>query len=97
MTTISCVCRQPIGEEVTIDGAPFLRIGPLLVRAVHGVCIQCGRKFHWTTSDVLMRKILEGRHEKTTYAGIDTGIDSGLHIDATGNHVYFDRHAGGED
>lgn len=41
-------CGNEIGQYVVIDGEEFLHIGGILSTGAHGVCVQCGKEFHWS-------------------------------------------------
>lgn len=58
MHIIKCECGAEIGCEVEYIGLTFFQVGGMLARSAHGVCSQCKKEFHWTTSDVLMRRVL---------------------------------------
>lgn len=56
---VSCrACGAPLGQIVEADGRAWLRVGNLYLYAAHGWC-QCGREWHWTSTDALLQKILE--------------------------------------
>ena len=58
-TPITCpICSATLGEVVEIDGRAWLRIGGLELYAAHGRC-RCGGEWHWTASEVLLRKLIE--------------------------------------
>lgn len=52
-------CENVIAFEVEIEGRVLLQIGGLLVSKVDGVCIQCGKEFHWSVTEKLLEKILK--------------------------------------
>ena len=56
-------CKNVIAQTVEIDGRELLQVGGLLVSKIDGVCIKCGREFHWSVTDQLLKKILK-THEK---------------------------------
>ena len=51
-------CTAKLGDIVEINGRAWLRVGGLELYAAHGRCA-CGAEWHWTSSEVLLQKILE--------------------------------------
>ena len=51
-------CEASIGKIVEVEGEILLQVGGLLVSKIDGVCINCGRKFHWWVTDRLLESIL---------------------------------------
>jgi hypothetical protein len=43
---------------VDVQGVEFLQIGGVLVRQAHGVCIKCGKEFHWSVSERMLEKLI---------------------------------------
>jgi hypothetical protein len=52
-------CRQDLGNIVSINGAEFLQIGSLIANEAHGICTNCGSKFHWSSKVEYFSKIYE--------------------------------------
>jgi len=50
-------CGNEIGKYVKVEGQEFLQVGGILSREAHGVCIQCGREFHWSVPDRKLGKL----------------------------------------
>jgi hypothetical protein len=59
-----------MGELVEIDGCYSLVVGGLTLYATHGACVKCGREFHWTTTDQLLKRILENRTRGNTFRSV---------------------------
>ncbi len=59
-------CAREVGLTVDIDGLPWLNVNGIAVRAMHGVCLQCGQEFHWSISEqalaALISKVLGMRN-----------------------------------
>ncbi|KAF0106156.1 MAG: hypothetical protein FD147_2564 [Chloroflexi bacterium] len=61
-------CKASIGNIVVVEDQELLQIGGLLISKVDGVCIKCGKQFHWWATDRLLEAILERlikKEEKT--------------------------------
>ena len=51
-------CRRELGTLIHSDGASFLKLGNVLSREAHGVCIHCGAPFHWSVRDQMFEKLI---------------------------------------
>ncbi len=51
-------CRAQLGWMVTVEGVELLQIGGVLVRQAHGVCIKCGKEFHWSVSERMLERLI---------------------------------------
>lgn len=47
-----------IGRLVTVENVELLQMGGVLVRQAHGVCIRCGREFHWSLGDQMLERLI---------------------------------------
>lgn len=56
---IRCACGATMGKLVEIDGCYSLVVGSVAVYSINGACAKCGRAFHWTTGEQLLKRILE--------------------------------------
>lgn len=54
-----CECGRVIGHEVEVAGIPMLSRNGTCDWNAHGVCTRCGKDYHWTVSDTLLKRILE--------------------------------------
>ena len=52
-------CRNVVAQVVSIGDKEMLLLGGLLVSKVSGVCVKCGRSFHWSVTDRLLESILK--------------------------------------
>lgn len=60
MISLDCSkCGTQIGNYVSIKDREYLHVGGLLCREAHGVCIQCGKEFHWSVPDRILGKIIK--------------------------------------
>lgn len=57
-------CRAEMGRVVDVQGVDLLQMGGGLCREWHGVCIVCGKEFHWSVRDQAFEKLLN-RIKKT--------------------------------
>ena len=51
-------CRMEIGRLVTVENMELLQMGGVLVRQAHGVCIKCGKEFHWSVSERMLERLI---------------------------------------
>jgi len=52
-------CGNVIGEYVVIDEHEFLKVGTVVMREFHGVCLVCGGELHWSVPDRILARLLE--------------------------------------
>ena len=55
---IECACGNPIGKEVIIHGIVLFHAGGGIWRELHGNCVQCGEKFHWSLRDKQLQQVI---------------------------------------
>lgn len=55
----SSQCDNVIAYKINVEGKDLLQIGGLLVSKIDGICVKCGREFHWSVTDQLLKKILK--------------------------------------
>jgi hypothetical protein len=59
-TLVECpVCHAVIGAYVRQGRRVLMRIGPLTLYAVHGVCTGCGEPYHFTSSEKMLESLIE--------------------------------------
>jgi hypothetical protein len=59
-TEIVCAqCETVIGRMVQVNDAPMLKVGEVIMYAMHGYCVKCGRSFHFNTSEKKLEALLE--------------------------------------
>ena len=51
-------CGTVIGKIVEVEGDILLKVGGLLISKIDGICINCGKSFHWWVTDRLLESIL---------------------------------------
>jgi hypothetical protein len=57
---VSCPeCDIEIGTIIEQRGRAWLRVGCLELYAAHGRCGSCGTEWHWTASEMLLKRIVE--------------------------------------
>ena len=48
-------CKRLVGRIVLVNGQPFFYLGDILVvRAVYGVCANCGAQFNYSVADKIL-------------------------------------------
>lgn len=52
-------CGSVIGAVNFINGVGYLHIGGLLLREVHGICLQCKAGFHYDISERALAQLVQ--------------------------------------
>lgn len=55
-------CDATIGQLVEIDGMEWLRVNGVIIRSMHGICSKCGAQVHWSTSDLILERIIRRKN-----------------------------------
>jgi hypothetical protein len=58
VTCLNPECKAVIGVVVEVEGELLIKVGGLLISKIDGVCVNCGKNFHWWVTDKLLESIL---------------------------------------
>ena len=62
MDDVTCAnpnCRAVMGRVVCVRGTELLQMGGGLCSEWHGVCVVCGKEFHWSVRDQAFEKLMK--------------------------------------
>lgn len=54
-------CQNALGYSYWINDHQYLRVGGLIARETHGVCVRCGKEFHWSVPDRNLGNLIKKR------------------------------------
>ncbi len=59
MFCVNPKCGAPIGWTIEVEGILLCNVGGILASKIDGVCVNCGKKFHWSMTDNMLENLIE--------------------------------------
>lgn len=56
-------CGHEIGQMRLVKGKDMLVVNGFAVTFLRGVCLSCGREFHWDVGTKSLAKLIESEHQ----------------------------------